>query len=328
MKKQIPHIAFCFQLPADGSIPEWVMLVPAGRFIGRDGRWWINDQPDQVIANIKTVGRDVALDVNHASEIKAPQGEESPARGWFPMDSFENRNGEIWARLELNAAGRAAVEGREYRYLSPAIVFDPQTNRVISIKSVALTNQHNLDLPALNHDQSRTHQETDMLKAIAVKLGLNADASESEIIAAIGKMQGEHATALNAAQSPDLEKFVPRAEYDAKNQLALNAQTELATLKNAIRKNEVEALVGEAVKAGKVVPASKEFYVDLCMQEGGADKFKAFIEQQPVVVQPGTDMSGAAAQAAGVSLNAETTKVAAMLGVSADDIKKYGGEAA
>lgn len=305
-------------------MPEWVELVPAGKFQGRDGRSWINDQPDQVIANIRSLGRDVALDVNHSTELKAPKGEESPAYGWFHTGEFEVRNGAVWARMELNAAGRAAVEGKEYRYLSPALIVDEKTLRVHGVKSVALTNQHNLDLPALNHDQSSHHQETDM-KSFAVKLGLNADASESEIIAAIGKLQGDHAIALNAANSPDLEKFVPRAEYDNQKQVALNAQTELNALKTTIRKTEVEAVVADAIKAGKVVPASKDFYVDLCMQEGGIDKFKSFVEKQPVIVQPGTE-AAITGQPAGTAtaLNAETAKVAAMLGVSADDIKKYG----
>lgn len=305
------------------------MLVPAGKVTGRDGRWWINDQPDQVIEYIKTVGRDIALDVNHATELKAPTGDESPAYGWFPLDSFENRNGEIWARLELNTEGRAAVEGKQYKYLSPALIYSKDTLRVMGISSVALTNQHNLDLPALNHDQSTTHQETDMdLKAIAVKLGLNADASEKEIIAAIGTLQGDHATALNAAKSPDLDKFVPRAEYDSQKQLALNAQGELATIKMSIHKGEVEALVSDAVKQGKVTPVSKEFYIDLCMQDGGIDKFKAFVETQPVIVQPGAEDQGALPGASAVALNAETKKVAAMMGVSEEDIKKFGQDQA
>lgn len=325
MNKLSHIIALCFQLPADGSIPEWVELVPAGRFSGRDGRWWINDRPDLAIENIHAIGRDIALDVNHATELKAPAGEESPAYGWFPMRSFEVRDGAIWGNLQLNAEGRAAVEGKKYRYLSPAILFD-RNQRVIGIKSVALTNQHNLDLPALNHDQSVNHQETVMdLKAIAVKLGLNADASESEIIAAIGKIQGEHTVALNAAQSPDIDKFVPRAEFDAQKQVALNAQSELNTIKESQRKAEVESLVDEAVKAGKVTPAGKDFYVGLCMQEGGTEKFKAFIATQPVVVQPGTDSLAGVTHGANTALNAETAKVAAMLGVSAEDIKKFGG---
>lgn len=302
------------------------MLVPASRFSGRDGRTWINDCPDQAITNIRATGRDVALDINHATELKAPAGEESPACGWFATSDFENRNGAIWGRLSLNAKGRALVEGKEYRYLSPAIVFDPKTQRVLSISSVALTNQHNLDLPALNHEQ--THQETDMdLTAIALALGLNADASQKDILLAIAKQKSDHATALNAAQMPDLEKFVPRADFDQKAEVALNAQNALNALKESILKAEVKGLVDDAVKAGKVAPATKDFYVGLCMQEGGAEKFKEFLAKQPVVVAPGSE-DATGAPASSVALNAETKKVAGLLGVSEEDLKKYSPVAA
>lgn len=304
------------------------MLVPAARFAGRDGRSWINDQPDQVIANIRATGRDVALDINHATELKAPTGEESPARGWFAARDFENRGGAIWGRLTLNAKGRELVEGKEYRYLSPAIVFDPKSSRVLSVSSVALTNQHNLGLPALNHEQTQHHQETDMdLTAIALALGLNADASQKDILLAIAKQKSDHATALNAAQMPDLEKFVPRADFDQKAEVALNAQNELSALKTSLLKAEVEGLVDDAVKAGKVAPATKDFYVGLCMQEGGAEKFKEFLAKQPVVVAPGSE-DATGAPASSVALNAETKKVAGLLGVSEEDLKKYSPVAA
>lgn len=89
--------------------------------------------------------------------------------------------------------------------------------------------------------------------------------------------------------------------------MALNAQNALNALKESILKAEVEGLVDDAVKAGKVAPATKDFYVGLCMQEGGAEKFKEFLAKQPVVVAPGSE-DATGAPASSVALNAETKK--------------------
>jgi hypothetical protein len=44
-------LALCFQLPdlADDALPEWLPMIPAGTFTGRDGRSWVNNQPEAVI---------------------------------------------------------------------------------------------------------------------------------------------------------------------------------------------------------------------------------------------------------------------------------------
>ncbi len=89
----------------------------------------------------------------------------------------------------------------------------------------------------------------------------------------------------------------------------------------------INFFLDEAVKAGKVAPATKEFYVGLCMQEGGADKFKEFLSKQPVVVATGSEAPTGAPTGA-VALNAETKKVAGLLGVSEEDLKKYSPAAA
>jgi len=90
-------IALNIELPADGTVPEWIQLLPAGQEVnGRDGRKWLNDRPDMILAAFAAEGKDVPVDWEHASEIKAPQGEPAPAAGW--MKKMELRNGEIWVR--------------------------------------------------------------------------------------------------------------------------------------------------------------------------------------------------------------------------------------
>jgi len=61
--------------------PEWLMIIPAGYFAGRDNRGWINSRPDQVIALNQSLARDIVVDFEHATARKAPKGEPAPASG-------------------------------------------------------------------------------------------------------------------------------------------------------------------------------------------------------------------------------------------------------
>jgi phage I-like protein len=168
------NLALNFQLDASGQLPNWLPLVPAGRFQGRDGRWWINDRPDDIIAALNSEGREIPWDCEHATELKAPKGEPAPACAF--TGKLENRDGFIWGAVEWNSEGEKLVGGKQYKYYSPAFRFDRDSRRVLSLSSIGLTNKHNLpELPALN---SQTTEESVMKLplAIAMALALNAEA--------------------------------------------------------------------------------------------------------------------------------------------------------
>lgn len=66
----------------EGNLPEWVELVPSGQVVGRDGRAWINSDPQAIIAAFADSGADLPVDIEHATELKAPLGDPAPAAGW------------------------------------------------------------------------------------------------------------------------------------------------------------------------------------------------------------------------------------------------------
>jgi phage I-like protein len=68
----------------DGApVPEWVHLLPIGTFSGVDGRGpYTVPDPAAVIAASMAVRR-LPVDENHATDLAAPKGEPSPARGWI-----------------------------------------------------------------------------------------------------------------------------------------------------------------------------------------------------------------------------------------------------
>jgi hypothetical protein len=101
-------------------------------------------------------------------------------------------------------------------------------------------------------------------------------------VVAINNLKVARDTALNAAQTPDPAKFVPKADHD----LALNRITTFETAAKAARETEIVAAVDAAVTAGKVAPASKDYHLAFCRTEGGLEQFKAMIAAAPVIAAP------------------------------------------
>lgn len=276
------YLALNFSLTGGDALPDRLELIPAGAFSGLDGRGWNNPFPESVIERTRAVGRDIPIDIEHATELKGPQGEAAPAQGWLRLDSLEVIDGAIWGTVEWNNSGRALLGDKAYRYYSPAFLF-AEDGEVRSIKSVGLTNTQNLSqLPALNSQQPEEGGADDMSLPAAIRqaLGLKDDANEAEAVQAIGTLKSDHQVALNRADTPDPEKFVTKADYELALNRAATAETSLKGLRDA----EITAEIDGAVKAGKVAPASKDYHLAICQQEGGLEKFREFIKSAPVVV--------------------------------------------
>ena len=275
------------QMPDDDQTlaPDEIELVPGGHFGGRDGRSWHNPTPQAVIEATRRYGRDIPIDIEHATEIKAPKGEPAPAQAWIRRDALFIRNGAVWGTVEWNDSGRQYVESKGYRYYSPAFYFS-ETGQVIRIKSVGLTNGHNLDLPALNHEvnpkPTSTKGETDMplSEALRSALSLNETASEADAVQAIGKLKEDKQLALNRAENPDLQKYVPKETHTLALNRAQQAEKDLADY----RAKEMVAEVDAAIEARKIAPANKDQYLALCRQEGGLENFRAIVKNAPEII--------------------------------------------
>jgi len=68
----------------DIAPPEWIQLIPAGSFHGRDGRGpYVLSDPPAVIAatNALRMKAGIPIDYDHAIDFGAPQGAPAPAAG-------------------------------------------------------------------------------------------------------------------------------------------------------------------------------------------------------------------------------------------------------
>jgi phage I-like protein len=270
-----------------GAAPEWVKLLPAGPVIGRDGRSWNNSLPLDVLGSFADLARDLPIDIEHSTELKAPKGEPAPAVGW--IRELDIRDGEIWGRAAWNSAGKQLVEEKSYRYLSPVIVYEPASGNIAGVISVGLTNQPNLKLPALNSEQGAmksnqpTNKEEGMLKAILAALALGENATQEEALAKIKELQGEVATAANRAASPSLEKFVPRADYDTALARATNAEQAIGTIKKEQSETAINTAIEQALKDGKITPATVDYHKAQCRNENGLAMFTEFCRAAPAI---------------------------------------------
>lgn len=275
-----------FEIPGiDTTPPEWIQLIPAGeQLIGRDRRAWNNSSPDAVVAAFAQDGKDMPIDWEHSTELKAPNGEKAPAAGW--ITALENRAGAIWGRVMWTPDGLNSVANREYRYISPVFVFDKATSRILRLTSVGLTNRPNLYLPALNSEHYKEEESmmnTQQFASLVAALGLAADATPEQAINHATTLKGDLSTALNQAQSPSLDKFVPKPDYDLALNRAASAEAKLADQAKATLEFAINAEIDTALKAGKITPATVDYHKAQCAQEGGLERFKKYCLAAPTI---------------------------------------------
>lgn len=331
-------------LNAAGTAPEWIEVLPAGPDIkGEDGRAWRMSDPARVVKDSQS-RLPLVLDYEHASEIVAPKGGEAPAAGW--IKALDVRDGAIWAQVEWTPRAANMVAQREYRFVSPVFRFSRDSKEIASLDSVGLVNRPNLKMTALCREgqfhegqgvgdtddadddtPTATKDSTTMDKtkriALCRDLGLADEAGDDAIISAVATLKADKAQALNRAETPALDKFVPRADFDALKAKADAAEQALNRIQGEKLEAEITALVDDAVKAGKVAPASKEFYLAMC-RKGGTDEFKKFVASAPVLTGVSQIADKQPGNADG-SLTDDEKAACRAMGLSEDDYKKAKG---
>lgn len=354
--------AFHFQLlslPEDlvgAVVPDWVQVLPAGRFAGRDGRGpYSCDARAVCAATLAHFGEaEIPLDYDHQLELSAENGQPAPASGW--VKELEPRADGLWARVEWTAKARAGISAREYRYLSP-VFFHDKAGTIRRLDSIALTNLPNLPLKALSRkgeaganfkpkeepmgfntlmraifglpesatdDQIATHAkhltaETSLAKSAQAK----AENELAEVRKALAVKDGDDLTkaamtARSQADAPDPARFVPVGVLQS-------TAAELAELKAMAAKESAAALVDEGVRAGKISPAMSDWAKDYAAKD--PEGFKAFMAKAPSIQAGG---SAAGDKGPGATppkddegeLSKEEKAVCRATGISEDDYKK------
>lgn len=284
---------------ANGKAPEWVELIPAGPVvIGRDGRQWLFDERAQEMVLSLFTARNIELPIDweHATQHLAPNGQAAPAAAW--ITELEIRSGGLWGRVNWTPRGGEQVAAKEYRFLSPVFDYEAEGGRIVRLVSAGLTNVPNFLLTALNHENPEFNVK--LSPALLALLGLSEAATEADVLAAATQLK----QAANTEKAPNLERFVPRADYETLLSRASNAEQALATRMKTERESSVNAEIDAALKLGKITPATADYHRAACQEEGGLDRFKAFVTAAPVVGDP-SGLDGQQQPQIRTALNAE-----------------------
>lgn len=318
------RLSLCIALnaAADGAAPEAVELIPAGpRITGRDGRSWLFDEQAgaDMLGAFDARGIDLPIDWEHATQHRAPNGEAAPAAAW--IKSLEIRDGALWGHVGWTPRGGEQVANREYRYLSPVFDFDPTTGRIARLVSAGLTNTPNLHLQALNSEEaSSMKRSTLLIAAIVSALGLSEGAEDDAVATAINAIKNDLGTAqaLNSEKAPALDRYVPRADYDALVSRATNAEQAVKDRDSADLKAAVDTAITGALAAGKITPATEGYHRASCADTAGLERFREFVSAAPAVAG---DTTNFAKQPDGkaTALNAEQKDACRLLGIPESD---------
>lgn len=324
--------ALCFQLPAadDASdgVDGWRTLIPApgadGVIRGADGRTWRMTDPQAVVAAFSHAR---PIDVNHAEETRAKQGEDAPAYGWIE-ELRVAEGGAIEGRLAFNPRGTTAVTNREYRYLSPVFAFERSSKEIRSLDSAALVNTPNFAL-ALNRRGAPDANDPpeanamDLVAELRKALNLKDDAGEQQVLDAVKTQGNELVTARNRpVDTPPLDKFVPRGDYDQLEQAKNRAESQLAERDQADHKAKVDAAITAAKAAGKITPATEDYHRANCRTAEGLGSFEKYVAAAPEIGAD-TGLDGKTpGSAAGAALSDEEKAACRAIGVDEATFKE------
>jgi phage I-like protein len=267
-------IAVCsLQTHSDGSIqifPAGEFNAPNGASIGGSGPWHIDEAAaTALIERAKQRKNDIVIDYEHQTLNAAKNGMPAPAFGWIKADSllWVAGKGLMVSNPEWTEEGQSYIDGKKYKYLSPVFSFDKKTGQVLDLFQVALTNNpaiHGMDdlvmaaatvqLLQNNHEDSFMNEEE--RKALAKKLGLPADATVEEVMAACTALKTENADLTQKLK--DSEKAIAAASAATPEEAVAvigELQSTVAALTARLDGNDTDTLIAAAKADGKLTPA-------------------------------------------------------------------------
>lgn len=295
--------------------PQEIVLIPSGSpVMGRDGRTFLNSDPKAFIERTKARGVDLPIDENHSSDQWPWMG--CPALGWIKELRLDDQ-GQVVGSVEWTDEGRSYIETKKYRYISPTFPLDPKTNEILFLLGAALTNRPNLQLPALNSQSNIDHKKEIPMKEILKLLGLSDDATEEVALNAIAQLKAKQVM----TQSVDLTQYAPRGDMKMMEERALKAEKALEALQKNTLDTKAQEVVHNAMKMGKISPASKEAYLALCSSEEGLKKCIKILEDSAPVISQNSEISNSMVLSENLSLNSDESLIS-KLGYSKEQWKK------
>lgn len=335
------------------GVPTEIKILPLGRVHSQKGDFNVDEESFELIRKqFKDRKLDLVIDYEHQtlSDVQAPAG------GWI-KELYKGEDA-IIAKVEWTAKAAEYLKNKEYRYLSPVVLVRKRDQKATAIHSVALTNTPAIDgmfalVNSLDIEDISEGGNIMDLKELAKALGLPETATEEEIKKAVedaakaaerlkemeekkpedkpgegGKPQEVAEVVANSTILSMLGlKEGAKTEDVAASIMALktgtpDTQAELLALKQRMQERDADEEVQKALKAGKITAAQSGWAKSYALKD--MDGFKGFVEKAPVVVPPDKlELKDAPAAPGSDEVDVAILK---NMGVSMEDVKKYGGK--
>ena len=245
-------------LAPGGGAPEWVHLLPDGHFIARDGRKFELGDPGALVLDFQSRGIDLPIDYEHQND--KPEARLSgpvPAAGW--IKELKSAEGGLWGRVEWTATASEMITQKEYRNLSPSILFHPKSRQIVRLKGAGLVHNPALFLTALASQEDpilpqNKPQQSDginLAAELAKMFSLPTDTPVADLLAKLAEL-------LKGA--PDPAKFMP---VSAVQEMLSDRQFERAS----VRKDRVQDKVSAAVQQGYLTRGMRDWALALCSSD-------------------------------------------------------------
>lgn len=285
---------------ADAALPEWILLLPAGRAELVDRPDPLQLDPESLAALVRAFrsrGVDLVIDYEHQSL----QGRQAPAAGW--IKDLEAREDGLWARVEWTPQAREYLRNREYRYFSPVLQLDPETRKPKALMQVGLTNapaikrlpplvakwdaaaagpgeEVTVRPPAPMDEREGKGGEVEKLKFI---MGLKPEAEDQVLWATVLEVFQKMAAILKLpAEATALEILEAAKALQSDAQRLRGVEEELRQLKSRVAAETTAQAVEEALKAGKIAPSQKSWALEYYRQN--PEGFQTFVARAPQLV--------------------------------------------
>jgi phage I-like protein len=319
----LPGLATSLSAQADFTPPEWVHLIPAGTFSGRDGRGPYTLDAQAVIDAFAAGGIDLPLDYEHQTLSAEDKSGPVPAAGW--IKALQARADGLWAQVEWTAQATALLADKAYRFLSPVFRFTPGDGRVVALAGAGLVHTPNLTLQAA---ASQGNPMDELLERLVYILNMPVTSTPDELAAELQKVidalkagnaaaeamraeieQLKTTLAAQSAQSqstqPDPAQWVPIAQHKA-------VADQLAVMQSTQAESAAVAAVDAAQSAGKVAPALRDWAMGYARADLAG--FEAFAASSPVLAG---DLAAQGRKATAADALTEEDRIAcALLGLS------------
>ena len=297
--------------PNQANLPEWIRVLPLGKVELADHRepFMVDEAALQsMVAAFRSRGIDLVIDYEHQSL----QGERAPAAGW--IKDLQARTDGLWARVDWTPQAREYLTQREYRYFSHVLRLDPETRRPLALMHVGLTN-----VPAINHlpplvarwegeakiakklkpleltlkapvlEMQLVKEKAMMVEKLKRLMGLTPEVKEETVCGKALEAFRELAGLLDLPDDATVAQLKGAVEaHRAGAARLLKTEEEVQALKARLVEETTERYVEEAMKAGKVSPAQRNWALEYCRRD--PEGFKTYAERAPKLVPIGVEL--------------------------------------